>query len=69
MARGSYHLVCVVITHTHTHTHTHMHTYITIMFLQSQVSDGGVYECRASNEAGSDQLTFNVAIYGKLAMC
>ena len=34
----------------------------------SRVGDSGIYECRAINEAGSDQLNFDLQIWGKLCV-
>jgi Immunoglobulin I-set domain len=33
-------------------------------FVSASVADAGIYECRASNEAGSDSISFDLRVYG-----
>lgn len=37
-----------------------------LKIMAAQVNDTGIYECRAENEAGTDKISYNVNVHGKL---
>ena len=40
-----------------------------LLIKSAKVEDAGTYECRATNEAGNDQISYEIEVWGKKAFC